>query len=70
VRAEIVDLSGFSVHADRTEILAWLGQAPVAPSACFVVHGEPGASASLREAIVRELSWNAVVPSYLERVRL
>jgi metallo-beta-lactamase family protein len=70
VRAEIVDLSGFSVHADRTEILDWLGKAPTPPSVCFVVHGEPAASASLRDAIVRELGWNAVVPTYLERVRL
>jgi metallo-beta-lactamase family protein len=70
VRAEIVDLSGFSVHADRGEILGWLRQAPRAPSVCFVVHGEPEASASLRDAIARELGWNAVVPAYLERVRL
>jgi metallo-beta-lactamase family protein len=70
VRAEIVDLSCFSVHADRGEILDWLRQAPTAPAVCFVVHGEPEASASLRDAIVRELGWNAVVPTYLERVRL
>lgn len=70
VHADIVDLSGFSVHADRSEILEWLARAPSPPSTCFVVHGEPGASASLREAIARELGWTAVVPVYLERVRL
>jgi metallo-beta-lactamase family protein len=70
VRAEIVDLTGFSVHADRGEILGWLRQAPAAPGVCFVVHGEPEASASLRDAIAKELGWNAVVPAYLERVRL
>jgi metallo-beta-lactamase family protein len=70
VRAEIVDLSGFSVHADRSEILAWLADGEGAPDAAFVVHGEPGASRALASMIERELGWSAVVPGDLERVRI
>lgn len=70
VRAEIVDLSGFSVHADRSEILAWLAEGEGAPDAAFVVHGEPAAAKALAVAIERELGWSAVVPGDLERVRI
>ena len=31
VRAEIVDLSGFSVHADADELIAWLASCPEEP---------------------------------------
>jgi metallo-beta-lactamase family protein len=68
VRAEVVSLEGFSVHADADEVLAWLGRIPEAPSTVFVVHGEPDASAALADRIVDELGWNAVVPEPGERV--
>ena len=70
VRAEIVDLPAFSVHADQAEILAWLKSAAAPPEIVYIVHGEPAAAEHLRAAIVRELGWSAVVPRYLERVRL
>jgi len=70
VRAEVVDLPSFSVHADAGELLAWLGTADAPPEAAYVVHGEPGASAALAEAAGDQLGWNAVVPSYAERVRI
>jgi metallo-beta-lactamase family protein len=68
VRAEIVDCSGLSVHADREEILAWLGGAEAAPELAYVVHGEPSAAASLRDAIEAGLGWPCVLPGYRERV--
>jgi metallo-beta-lactamase family protein len=70
VRAEVVNIPAFSVHADQPEILGWLKSAPAAPEVVYVVHGDPAAADALRTAIVRELHWNAVVPRYLERVRL
>lgn len=69
-RAEVLDLQAFSVHAGRSELLAWLGGAPGPPDATFVVHGEPDASAALRDAIEDDLGWTAVVPRLGERVRL
>lgn len=68
VRAEIVDVTGLSVHADRGELLGWLRSAKTEPQIVYVVHGEPGPSHALRDAIERELGWNAVVPKYRERV--
>jgi metallo-beta-lactamase family protein len=70
VRAQIVDLRGFSVHADSGELLDWVRRAPSAPETVYVVHGEPSASAALAGAIRTQLDWSAVVPSPLERVRL
>ena len=70
VRAEIVNVPTYSVHADADEIVAWLGRMPQPPQVCYVVHGEPGAAAALRDRIERELQWTAVVPRPGERVLL
>lgn len=69
VRAEIVDVPTFSVHADADELLAWLSSAG-APEVVYVVHGEPSASAALAARIGDELGWCAVVPRLGEHVRL
>lgn len=70
VRAEIVDLQGWSVHADADEILGWLSSAAEAPEVVYVVHGEPAASAALAQRIATELGWLAVVARDGERVRV
>jgi len=70
VRAEVVDIPAFSIHADQSEIIHWLKSAASIPEVVYVVHGNQTASDKLRTAIARELKWNAVVPRYLERVRL
>ncbi|MFD8596770.1 MBL fold metallo-hydrolase RNA specificity domain-containing protein [Kitasatospora sp. NPDC059646] len=67
VRAEVVDVPAFSAHADAAEIVDWLRPAP-APSATYLVHGEPDGSQALRDRIDRELGWTAVVPRSGERV--
>jgi metallo-beta-lactamase family protein len=70
VRARIVDLPQFSVHADSRELLAWASRAPAKPSAAYIVHGEPAASSALAESLRHQLGWTAVVPRLGERVRL
>ncbi|HUA32677.1 MAG TPA: MBL fold metallo-hydrolase [Candidatus Binataceae bacterium] len=70
VRAEIVNVPAFSVHADQAELIGWLRTAPHAPSTCYVVHGEPAAATALRDEIRHQLGWNAVVPRHLEAVRI
>jgi len=70
VRAEVCDLSGFSVHADGSELIDWLRTADREPSGVFVVHGEERASLTLQRRIVDELGWNAVVPRDGERLDL
>ncbi|WP_236654534.1 MBL fold metallo-hydrolase RNA specificity domain-containing protein [Streptacidiphilus anmyonensis] len=68
VRSEVVNVPGFSAHADTDEILAWLRGAPEPPDTVYLVHGEPEGSARLRDRIDHELGWNAVVPRSGERV--
>jgi metallo-beta-lactamase family protein len=69
VRAEVVDLTALSVHADREELIAWAGSAARRPDISFVVHGEPKASDALRDALETQLGYSAVVPRQLERIR-
>jgi metallo-beta-lactamase family protein len=38
VRAQVWTINGFSAHADRPSLLAWLGEAP--RRKVFLVHGE------------------------------
>jgi metallo-beta-lactamase family protein len=70
VRAEVAVVDGFSVHADSSELVAWLGSAPVLPRVVYVVHGEPAASAALAARVREELDVLAVVPRDGEVVRL
>lgn len=70
VRAEVVDLPEFSVHADADETLDWLASAERPPTTCYVVHGEPEAAATLAGRIGDELGWSAVTPRDGERVRV
>jgi metallo-beta-lactamase family protein len=68
VRAEVVDAGGFSVHADRGELIAWLARASAPPGMVFVVHAEPGPAEALRSAIASGLGYGAVVPRLGEKV--
>jgi len=70
VRAEVRDLSAFSVHADADELVAWLASAPTPPRIAFAVHGEPEGAAVLAARIDRELGFPGVVPKHGEVVRL
>lgn len=61
IRAEVADLTALSAHADSNEILRWLGGFDTPPNETFIVHGEPAASAALRERVSSELGWIASV---------
>ena len=69
-RAEVVQLEGFSGHADAGELLDWMRTAPSAPRIVYLTHGEPDAADTLRGRVQRELGWHARVPEHLERVGL
>ena len=70
VRAEIVTLDDFSVHADADELLAWLGELPHRPETVHVVHGEPAAARALADGIREQFDCAVSVPRYGERVLL
>ena len=70
VRAEIEQIAGFSAHADRDELLRWLGDAAARPPRrVFVVHGEPETAAHFA-ATLRERRLESAVPAYNDRVEL
>ena len=68
VRAEVVQVTTLSVHADADEVVGWLSRIPQPPQTAYVVHGEQHASAALAARIRDELGWCAVVPRLGERV--
>jgi metallo-beta-lactamase family protein len=70
VRAQVVQLSSTSAHADANELLKWMRQLPSPPRRVFITHGEPAASDALRQRIERELRWEVVVPEYRDAFKL
>lgn len=70
VRAEVVNLPAFSVHADANDLMAWLRTATTTPQGVFCVHGEDRAAQALAARIRDELDWDAVAPRHQERVLL
>ena len=64
VRAKVFTIGGLSAHADRSALLAWLGKFKRPPRQTWVVHGEPLAAHSLRDAISAQPGWRAAVPEH------
>lgn len=58
-RAEVLQDEEFSVHADRSELLEWLGALTPAPRRVFTVHGSAASAQSLAEAIGQRLGISA-----------
>lgn len=77
VRCQVRSISGFSAHADESELLDWLrgfvdGKKPGDPGypkRVFLVHGDPDAQIAL-EPKVRALGLATHVPHWHERVTL
>ncbi len=70
VRARVEASDGYSAHADRGEILRWLGGFKQPPEMTYVVHGEPEAATALRDTITSRLGWRAAVAEDGQRVTL
>lgn len=70
VRARIESVSSLSAHADAGEILRWLRGFKRPPRKTFIVHGEPASATALRDLIIKELGWDAVIPTHKEIVEL
>ena len=77
VRCQVRSISGFSAHADESELLDWLGGFakgkqpgdPGFPRKVFLVHGDPDAQAALLPK-VRALGFDAAIPAWHEAVEL
>lgn len=63
VRAEIQEVSQFSAHADRTELVRWLSGFTSPPKQLFLTHGEPDAAQAFRGTVEQKLGWHVSVPA-------
>ena len=70
VRAEIVPIEAFSVHADAGELVAWLTSCSRKPQQVFVNHGEEEAARILADRIRSSWDVAVVVPQEGERVHI
>ncbi len=70
VLAEIVDIEAFSVHADRDELLDWLGSPRQRPAAAYLVHGEEEAATELAAMIRTRLGIPAVVAEHGQSIEV
>jgi metallo-beta-lactamase family protein len=70
VRAQVAALEQFSDHADTPELLEWLRTFQRPPRVAYLVHGEPEASAALREAMQKELGWKVEAAEWLQKVQV
>jgi metallo-beta-lactamase family protein len=70
VRAEIVSIPSFSVHADRDELAAWLVGTPDRPAMTYLVHGEDEAASGLAHHVRALGDWPVHVARRGERVAL
>ena len=70
VKAKIVQVHGFSAHADRYELLTWLKGLKSPPRGIFVVHGETESASNFGDYIREQTGWNVSVPAYKDEVIL
>jgi metallo-beta-lactamase family protein len=69
-RAHVARLDSMSAHADRGEILRWLGTLPALPQRLCLVHGDPQPMDALHQQIKDRLGIDALTPEYKQRIDL
>ena len=70
VHATVAKIDSMSAHADRNEILRWLGTLGSAPRRLCLVHGEPAPMDALKGLIQERLSWSPYTPAHGETIEL
>jgi metallo-beta-lactamase family protein len=70
VAARIAKINGFSGHADRDELLRWLGALKSPPRRLFLTHGEASVRDEFAQTVRGRFDWNVSTPGYLDAVDL
>jgi len=70
VRARIEKIDSMSAHADRSEVLRWLGTMPTPPRQLCLVHGEPEPMDALKSLIGERLGWATHTPEHGDTIDL
>ena len=66
LNCQVRQITGLSAHADRSELLRWLGNFETSPKDVFITHGEPDGAFALADALKSQNNWTPTVPDYLE----
>ena len=64
VNAEIYNLEGFSGHADKNDLLNWLGEFKEKPGTVFIVHGEEESKRDFAKEVKERYNLNCIIPEY------
>jgi metallo-beta-lactamase family protein len=70
VRARVLGIDGFSAHADRSELLGWLGRFLKKPRQVILVHGEEDVLTSFSAEIQQTYGVPTYIPQYMETMEL
>ncbi len=70
VKARVERVHGFSAHADREELLTWMGNIAPPPRHVFVIHGEIKAAEAFASLIHSRKGWATSVPATGDTVKL
>lgn len=70
IAAEVIQLDGFSAHADQQGLLDWLGRCDPPPRLALVNHGEAVPADTLRRRITESIGCEARVPTLGETVTI
>ena len=67
VKAQIEKIPGLSGHADRSDLIRWLGHLKQDPKQVFLTHGEPDSAAALADTLRTERKWDVTVPDLADK---
>lgn len=63
VRADIVNIDGFSAHADQKGLMDWLRSFKEIPRQIYLIHGEESALENMQRIIASEFDVHAKIPA-------
>jgi metallo-beta-lactamase family protein len=66
IAAEVVNLHGFSAHADHDELIRWVAAQPQKPRAVYLTHGDPEPRELLRADLLSKVGAVSVLPQMHE----
>ncbi|HOJ14913.1 MAG TPA: MBL fold metallo-hydrolase [Deltaproteobacteria bacterium] len=70
VKARVFTIGGFSAHADRDDLLAWVSNFAESMPRVFVVHGEPAVADAFARLVTERTGMATHVPRWRERLVL
>ncbi|MCX2720102.1 MBL fold metallo-hydrolase RNA specificity domain-containing protein [Lentiprolixibacter aurantiacus] len=70
VNAGIHHIQSLSAHADKSDLMKWLGNIKNIPEGVFLIHGEPEALQGFQSGIRDTMGWHPKIPGLNEAVTI